>query len=132
MKNKSILKTLFLLLVGIMFLTACASSSAQGANATTTGTIATVNLANSIITSGNLSATQLSALTWGTSGTVDKVNVKVGQTVKAGDVLAVLKSDSVPSEIITAESGLATAQRNLQTLLDSQSSQAAAQLAVVN
>jgi HlyD family secretion protein len=132
MKNKSILKTLFLLLVGIMFLTACASSSAQGANATTTGTIATVNLANSIITSGNLGATQLSALTWGTSGTVDKVNVKVGQTVKAGDVLAVLKSDSVPSEIITAESGLATAQRNLQTLLDSQSSQAAAQLAVVN
>ena len=131
MKNKSLLKTLSLLLFSMLILTACASSSASAAPSDT-GTVSSVNLADTIQTSGNLGADQLSALTWGTSGTVDKVNVKVGQNVKAGDVLAILKSDSVPSGIITAQADLASAQRDLQNLLDSQAAQAAAQLAVAN
>jgi RND family efflux transporter MFP subunit len=131
MQNKSLLKILSLLLASMFILTACASSSASAAPSDT-GTVTSVNLADTIQTSGNLGADQLSALTWGTSGTVDKVNVKVGQSVKAGDVLAILKSDSVPAGIITAQADLASAQRDLQNLLDSQAAQAAAQLAVAN
>lgn len=131
MKNKSLLKILSLLLVSMFILTACASSSASAAPSDI-GTVTSINLADTIQTSGSLGADQLSALAWGTSGTVDKVNVKVGQNVKAGDVLAILKSDSVPSGIITAQADLASAQRDLQNLLDSQAAQAAAQLAVAN
>jgi len=131
MNPKSFLKPLTFLLVSMLFLTACASSTARASNSAT-GTVTTVTLADTIDTSGNLGASQLSALAWGTNGTVDKVNVKVGQSVKAGDVLAILKSDSVPASIITAQADLATAQRDLQNLLDSQSTQAAAQLAVAN
>jgi HlyD family secretion protein len=116
----------------MLFLTACASSSAQAAGSTDTAAVSSVTIADTIDTSGNLGATQLGALTWNTSGTVDKVNVKIGQSVKAGDVLAILKSDSVPASIITAQADLASAQRDLQNLMDSQATQAAAQLAVAN
>jgi HlyD family secretion protein len=91
-----------------------------------------ITAVDTIETSGNLSADQLSSLTWETSGTVEKVNVQAGQTVKAGDVLAILKADSISSDIITAQSDLASAQRDLQDLLDSESALAAAQLAVAN
>ena len=132
MKNKSLPKVFIPLLLSVLLLSACANSSAQAASATSTGSVSTVTLANSIVTSGTLSASQLSSLTWGTSGTVEKVNVKAGQTVKAGDVLATLSESSVPANIVTAESDLATAQRNLQDLQDSQTAQADAQQAVAN
>jgi HlyD family secretion protein len=132
MNNKSLLKIVTLLVISVLLLTGCADTSAKAAANTSTGTVTSLNLTDTISTSGNLSADQLTALTWGTSGTVDKVNVKVGSTVKAGDVLAILKSDSVPAAITTAQSDLASAQRSLDTLLNSQSAQAAAQLAVAN
>jgi HlyD family secretion protein len=131
MRNKPSLKMLALLL-GAMLLTGCATASASAATDTGTGTVTSVSITDTITTSGSLSADQLSALTWGTSGTVDKVNVKVGDTVKSGDVLAILKSSSVPAEIITAQSDLASAQQSLTDLQESQSAEAAAQLAVAN
>jgi len=131
-KNKSLLNIFVALLLSTLLLTACAASSAQAANATSTGSVTTVTLANSIVTTGTFGASQLSALTWGTTGTVEKINVKVGQSVKTGDVLAVLSENSVPSDIVTAEADLATAQRNLQDLQESQTTQATAQQAVAN
>ena len=132
MKNKFFTKASIILLVGIFLLTACGGRNNQAAQSQNTGAVSTVTLTNSIVASGTLGASQLSALTWGTSGTVAQVNVKTGQMVKAGDVLAVLNENSVPADIVTAQSDLATAQRNLQNLQDSQSTQAAAQLTVVN
>jgi RND family efflux transporter MFP subunit len=131
MKTKKYLIPLAILLILTLALAGCAAdTTAQAAGAT--ASVTTIKLANTIQTSGNLSADQLGDLTWGTSGTVDQVNVKVGQSVKAGDVLATLKTDSVPADVITAQANLASAQRTLQTLLTSQSAQAAAQLAVAN
>ena len=131
MNKNTLLKIVSLLAISVLVLTGCANASVQAA-ASTTGTVTSVTVTDSISTTGTLSASQLDALTWSTSGTVDKVNVKVGDTVKAGDVLAVLKSDSVSSDIITAQSDLATAQRALDTLKTSESAKAAAQLAVAN
>jgi HlyD family secretion protein len=130
--NKFFIKVLFFAtLVPALLLTGCANGSAT-ASSTSTGTVASINTVDTIETSGSLSADQLSALAWGTSGIVEKVNVQVGQTVKAGDVLATLKLESVPADILTAQADLSTAQRALQEVLDSQSALAAAQLAVAN
>ncbi len=132
MNYKSLLKTITLLALSLMLLTGCANAAASAAADTSTATVTSINITDSISTSGNLGADQLSALTWSTSGTVEKVNVKAGDSVKAGDVLAILSTESVSSALITAQSELVSAQRALDDLLNSQSAQATAQLAVAS
>jgi HlyD family secretion protein len=132
MNTSKFLKTLsFVLLASALLLTGCANSTAS-ANATSTGKVSAMTAVDTIETSGNLSADQLSSLTWNTSGTVDKVNIQTGQMVKAGEVLATLKMNSVPADIITAQADLASAQRDLEDLLKTETTLATAQLAVAN
>lgn len=123
--------TLALLMV-MLVLAACGSGNSSGSGSSSMGKVSTITVTDQIETTGNLSADQLVTLTWGTSGLVDKVNVRLGQQVKAGDVLAILKSDSVPADIITAMATLATAQRDLSDLQDSGTALAKAQQAVVD
>jgi HlyD family secretion protein len=130
--TKFFIKALFFAtMVPALLLTGCATATASAATSST-GAVSTISAQDTIETSGNLSASQLTSLDWGTSGIVEKVNVQIGQAVKAGEVLAILKADSVSADILTAQSELATAQRALQEVLDSQSALAAAQLAVAN
>lgn len=96
------------------------------------GVVSSVTIADKIETSGNLGAAQLVQLTWGTSGLVDTVSVKVGQKVKTGDVLASLKADSVPASLVSAQSDLASAKRDLEDLQNSKLSQAQAQQALLD
>ena len=104
-------------------------NSARASNAATepTGTVTTLNVAQTVETSGSLAAQPSAGLTWNTSGVVEKVNVKAGDKVKAGDVLMKLKTTSVSSSIISAQSDLVTAQESLQT---AQSSTSLAQAAI--
>jgi HlyD family secretion protein len=132
MKNQLLIKWITLFALSMLLLSACAGANANAATDTGTGTVSAIEVTDSISTSGNLGADQLSSLTWNTSGTVAQVNVKAGDIVKAGDVLAILGEDSVPSSIITAQSDLASAQRDLDDLLNSQAALATAQLAVAN
>ena len=81
---------------------------------------------------GTVRASQTAILTWQTSGTVGTVDVGVGAQVAAGDILAGISKDSLPQSIILAEADLVTAQRNLDTILNSKTPQAQAQLAVIN
>jgi HlyD family secretion protein len=111
-----------------LLLAGCASTNTSGV-ASATGVVSSLTIADKIETSGNLSAGQLMQLTWGTTGLVDTVNVKVGQKVKAGDVLAALRADSVPSNLVSAASDLASAKRDLEDLKNSTLSQAQAQQA---
>ncbi len=131
-ENKFFRTSLFVLLALTLLLLSGCASGAEAAGVSSVGTVSVINAVDTIETSGNLSADQLASLTWGTGGMVDKVNVEAGQSVKAGEVLAILKAESVPSDIVTAQSELASAQRDLQTLMDSDASLAAAQLAVAN
>jgi HlyD family secretion protein len=131
-KDKSIFKVLIGIFIFAVFLAGCAgNNSANNASTAGTGVVSTVTVADSIETSGNLGADKLAALNWGTSGIIDKVNVVVGQKVKQGDILASLRLDSVPAEVATGQSDLATAQRDLQDILDSNTSLAQAQLDVI-
>ncbi len=76
---------------------------------------------------GSVRAAQAAVLNWQTSGTVAQVNVKVGDTVKKGDVLASLDMGTVPQNIIQAQANLVAAQKALQ---DAYSGTASAQAAI--
>lgn len=80
---------------------------------------------------GTVRARQSAQLTWQTSGTVEKVNVKPGDVVKAGDELATLDMTSVSQNIILAKSDLLNAQRSLEDLKNSNLARAQAEQAVV-
>jgi HlyD family secretion protein len=126
------------MLIAAMILAGCSAAEASSASTLTSGTsgnvgtVSTVDVIDKIETSGSLDAEKLATLTWKTSGTVDKVNVKVGQKVKAGDVLATLKTDSVPANIASAQADLVSAKRNLEDAKNSNQASAQAQLALAN
>ncbi len=76
---------------------------------------------------GSVRSAQSATLAWQTTGTVDQVNVKVGDAVRKDDVLATLAQGSVPQNVIQAEANLVAAQKALQ---DASSSTASAQAAI--
>lgn len=81
---------------------------------------------------GTVRARQTAILTWQTSGTVEDVNVQVGDHVPAGAELASLEKTSLPQNIILAEAELVSAQRDLEDLLDSDTPRAQAWIALRN
>jgi HlyD family secretion protein len=131
-KDRSPLRTIIIIsLITVLVLAGCSSSSAN-TTATGEGVVSSITVTDKIETSGNLSASQLVQLTWGTDGLIEQVNVKVGQKVNEGDILAALKSDSVTTDMIMAQAVLATAQRDLQTMTASNLTLAQAQQAVLS
>ena len=68
---------------------------------------------------GTVRANQSVQLSWQTSGTVDQVNVQVGDQVEAGETLASLRQSSLPQNVILAQADLVNAQNALDDLLDS-------------
>jgi HlyD family secretion protein len=89
------------------------------------------SLSATVGATGTVRSNQSAELNWQTTGTVDKVNVKIGDQVKIDDVLATLRLDSVPALVVTGPSDLATAQRDLQDMLNSEKSMTQAQLDVI-
>lgn len=97
-------------------------------------------LQTAVVSRGNLTATvgatgivrpnQSTILTWGTTGTVEAINVRNQDMVEPGVILASLDQTSLPQNVILAEAELISAQRALEDLLSSQSPQAQAQQAI--
>lgn len=79
---------------------------------------------------GSVRAVQSAVLNWQTTGTVSNVNVKAGDVVKKGDVLATLSNTSLPGTVISAEAQLITAQKALDDLLHSDTNRANAWIAL--
>lgn len=65
---------------------------------------------------GNVVAVPSAVLNWKTSGIVGTVNVKIGDQVQAGDVLAILIDNSLDSSILSAQNDLLAAKLTLETL----------------
>jgi HlyD family secretion protein len=106
-------RTLFILsslvLIGAL-LSACGGAPAP---ATPTAEAAPVNTADlSTAAEGNLEPAQSVSLNFTGSGLVTEINAKEGQAVKAGDVIARLKSDAQSNALAEAEAALATAKAN--------------------
>lgn len=88
--------------------------------------IARGSLTATVGATGTVRANQTAVINWLTTGTVDKVYVKLGDKVTAHQILADLRKDSLPQNLITAETDLVTAQRNLDDLKNSDASKAKA------
>lgn len=79
---------------------------------------------------GTVRARQSATLIWQTNGTVEKVNVSVGDLVAAETILASLSPTSVSQNIILAEADLLNAQKALEDLLESDTARAQAWIAL--
>lgn len=78
---------------------------------------------------GIVRANQTAVLSWQTSGSVDQVNVSLGDLVAKDEVLATLEKSSLPQTVILAEADLVSAQKALEDLLEPPSELALAQSA---
>lgn len=88
------------------------------------------SLTATIGATGTVRAQQTAVLVWQAAGTVDVVNVKVGDNVPAGFVMAYLSKTSLPQSIILAEADLASAEKALDDLLNSDTARAQAVIAL--
>jgi HlyD family secretion protein len=79
---------------------------------------------------GTVAARQSTVLVWQTNGTVDKVNVKVGDLVTQDQVLANLQKTSLSQNIIMAEADYVSAQQALDDLVNSDTARAQASIAL--
>jgi len=131
MNNTNVLKrkkvrnwVIVLIVVLIVVFVALRFSPARAGNTPVevAGTVVSLKVAETVEASGSLEAQPFASLTWNTSGVVEEVYVKAGDKVKAGDVLMKLKTNSVSSSIISARADLVTAQKDLEDLLVTSSS----------
>ena len=84
------------------------------------------NLVATVGATGTVRARQSAVLIWQTTGVVDKVNVEVGDRVTRDQVLASLDKASLNQNIILAEADLASAQKALDDLKNSNTASAQA------
>jgi HlyD family secretion protein len=108
------------------------SQSAALAN-TQLGRVTQATLLSTIDSSGSVSPESEVSLSFGASGTVSKVNVKPGDQVKKGDVLAELGTEDLRLQIAQQEQAYISQQASYSmTLTSDPGAVAAAQLAVDN
>ena len=84
------------------------------------------NLIATVGATGTVRARQTTTLVWQTTGTVEVVNVQIGDQVKADDVLASLSKTSLSQNLILAEADLVSAQQAMKDLLESDTARAQA------
>jgi HlyD family secretion protein len=123
-KNKRILITLLLVLIGVSAFLLVRRTNADTATQFQTAKVERGNLTATIGATGTVRAKQTAVLIWQAAGTVDTVNVKVGDNVPADFVMAYLTKSSLPQSVIMAEADLVDAQKALDDLLNSTTAQA--------
>ena len=128
MNNKNVLKGnkarywiigLIVILIAVFVVVRFIPARATNTATKTTGTVVSLNVTKTAESSGSLEAQPSATVSWSTSGVVEKVYVKAGDQVKAGDVLMKLKTTSVDASIISAQADLIDAQKDLDDLLNS-------------
>jgi len=75
---------------------------------------------------GVVEAKQTSEINWQTTGRIEHVFAEVGKQVSAGDKLADLADNTLPQSVILAQSDLVTAKKDLEDLINSNTSSAEA------
>ncbi|MHB1119067.1 MAG: efflux RND transporter periplasmic adaptor subunit [Bellilinea sp.] len=102
---------------------------AQAAAGTTyqTEKIARGSLTALVGATGTVRSNQTAVMAWQTTGQVGEINVATGEQVKEGDVLASLRTSSLPQAVILAQADLVSARRALENLQESEINQAQAQ-----
>jgi HlyD family secretion protein len=93
-----------------------AQTTGGTATAMQTAKVTSVTELSSIQSSGSVAPLQQESLSWKATGTVATVNVKVGDTVKKGDVLMSLDVASVSQSVLQAQVDLVSAKTALANL----------------
>jgi len=108
MTKKRIFPFVSLSLVVMLFLAACGAAAPDAATTETgVGEVTNVEIVTTVEATGSITALRLASVTWKTSGTIQEINVKVGQNVKAGDILMSLDPESVPDSLVASIQNLA-------------------------
>jgi HlyD family secretion protein len=107
----ALLAVLLVLFLGSRVL-AGRTTRAQSANLQT-ALVERGNLTATVGATGSIRALQSAMLIWKTSGTVEKVNVAVGDNVSSDDILANLELSSLPQNVILASVDLEEAQNGM-------------------
>lgn len=124
-----------LILLGIAVIAASAFIFMRGSNADPASQFQTSPVERGTLTAtigatGTVRAMQTAVLIWQAAGTVDTVNVKVGDNIPEDFVMAILEKESLPQSIIAAEADLVDAQNALDELLNSDTARAEAVIAL--
>ncbi|MGZ9234132.1 MAG: efflux RND transporter periplasmic adaptor subunit, partial [Anaerolineales bacterium] len=129
-KNRTLLIILLLVVVVASAFVFVRRSNASATTQFQTATVERGNLTATIGATGTVRAKQTALLAWQAAGTVDTVNVKVGDNIPADFVMAYLEKTSLPQSVIMAEADLANAQKALDDLMASDTALAEAVIAV--
>ncbi len=127
-RSQVIKKWLFsgIALLTILALAGCAGGAATSTSATNiTAVVQRGTLVNTINATGTVRPAQTATINWQTSGKVGQVSAKLGQTVKANDVLASLDPNTLSQSTIQAQIDLINAQQALANLQQPQPLQVA-------
>ena len=125
----------FLIILLVAVIAASAFAFMRRSNASTatqfqTATLERGDLTATIGATGTVRARQTAILVWQAAGTVDRVNVNVGDNISSDFVMAYLSKTSLPQSVILAEADLASAQKSLDDLLTSDTARAEAVIAL--
>ena len=130
-KYRTLLIILLIIAIAVpAFLFMRGSNAANAASQFQTATVERGTLTATIGATGTVRARQTAVLVWQAAGTVDTVNVKVGDNIPDDFVMAFLEKTSLPQSIIAAEADLADAQQALDDLLNSDTARAEAVIAL--
>lgn len=129
-KNRTFLIILLVVVVGVSAFLFVRQPNADAASQFQTATIDRGTLTATIGATGTVRAKQSAVLVWQAAGTVDTVNVRVGDNIESNFVMAYLSKTSLPQSVIMAEADLASAQKTLDDLLSSDTARAEAVIAL--
>jgi HlyD family secretion protein len=129
-RKKIIIPVTVLLVLVVLFIVFRPSGAEQAAGQFQFATVERGNLTATVGATGTVRARQTATLVWLTTGTVDTVNVSIGDQIRAGEVLASLSKSSLPQNIILAEAELVSAQQALNDVLNSDTARAQAWIAL--
>jgi HlyD family secretion protein len=102
-----------LLLVLAILASACQANASAAQSQTSTATVSRGTLAATISAAGTIAAQAQVSVQFQNSGQVKAVNVKVGDTVHAGQVMASLDTAELETEVASAQAALESAQAKL-------------------
>jgi len=129
-KRKKIVIPVTVLLISVALFLVFRPGTSDQAGQFRTATIERGDLVATVGATGTVRARQTATLVWQTTGTVEDVNVEIGDQVGANEVLASLSKTSLPQTIILAEADMVSAQRALEDLLQSDTARAQAWIAL--
>lgn len=129
-KYRTLLIILLIAIIGASAFIFVRQSNADPASQFQTAPAERGTLTATIGATGTVRAKQTAVLIWQAAGTVETVNVKVGDNIAKDFVMAFLEKSSLPQSVIMAEADLADAQKELDDLLSSDTALAEAVIAL--